>query len=95
MAYSPEYFKNEMDWEELAAVFESIDDNMKVGFEQSRMLMHSIYQVNSKRRLKPTDIIEFSWDNKASADETNTNNLISLEDATKLINNITDGKETV
>lgn len=43
-------------------------------WEQSRLISLTIGQVNSKKRLKATDIIEFSWDrskhdNKAVSNE--------------------------
>nr|WP_320020889.1 hypothetical protein [uncultured Draconibacterium sp.] len=57
--------------------------------------MHSIYQVNSRKRLSPTDILVFDWDNKTTPQETNTNELLSKDEATKLLNNITDGKKTL
>jgi hypothetical protein len=81
-----------MDWAELNAVLNSINEQAKLQFELNRMVMHSIYQVNSRKRLKPTDIMQFDWDKETTEDTPNTN-LLSLDDATKLINNINDGKE--
>lgn len=76
-----------MTWKELSNVINSLDEGIKNSYEQTRMLMHSIYQVNSRKALKPTDIINFSWD-KEEVEEIDTNKLMSLEDAERLINNI-------
>lgn len=73
-----------MTWIELSNVLNSLDEEIKTSYELTRMLMHSIYQVNSSKALKSTDVIRFSWDKE----EIETIKLISLEDAQKRINNI-------
>lgn len=92
---SPEYFKNSMSWNELSNTLNSLDENVKTSYEQTRMIMHSIYQVNSSKAIKTTDIFKFSWD-KEEVETIDTEKLLSYTDAEKLINNINNnGKETV
>lgn len=38
-------------------------------WEQSRMIAYIIAQVNSRKKLNPTDIIKFAWDNEEEMDK--------------------------
>lgn len=38
-------------------------------WEQARLIAYLVAQVNSKDKLKPTDIIEFDWDKDKKSDE--------------------------
>lgn len=77
-----------MNWEELNSVFSALDERVKMELEQTRLLIHSIYQVNSTKKLKPTDVMRFEWEKET----TDTNKLASLEDAERLVNNMKNGK---
>lgn len=50
-------------------------------WEQSRMIAYIIAQVNSRKKLNPTDIIKFDWDN---GEEINKETSISNEDIERL-----------
>ena len=50
-------------------------------WEQSRMIAYIIAQVNSRKKLNPTDIIKFDWDNEK---EINKETSISNEDIERL-----------
>lgn len=50
-------------------------------WEQSRMIAYIIAQVNSRKKLNPTDIIKFDWDNEK---EINKETRISNEDIERL-----------
>lgn len=50
-------------------------------WEQSRMIAYIIAQVNSRKKLNPTDIIKFAWDNE---EEINKETSISNEDLERL-----------
>ena len=50
-------------------------------WEQSRMIAYTIAQVNSRKKLNPTDIIKFAWDNK---EEINKGTSISNDDIERL-----------
>ena len=50
-------------------------------WEQSRMIAYIIAQVNSRKKLTPTDIIKFAWDNEK---EINKETSMSNEDIERL-----------
>ena len=50
-------------------------------WEQSRMIAYIIAQVNSRKKLNPTDIIKFTWDNE---EEMNKETSMSNEDLERL-----------
>lgn len=50
-------------------------------WEQSRMIAYIIAQVNSRKKLNPTDIIKFAWDNE---EDVNKENSISNDDIERL-----------
>ena len=50
-------------------------------WEQSRMRAYIIAQVNSRKKLNPTDIIKFAWDNEK---EINKETIMSNEDIERL-----------
>lgn len=50
---------------ELTLICDSLHLRVKEAWEQARMISYIIAQVNSKKRLKPTDIIEFGWEREA------------------------------
>lgn len=76
-----------MTWKELSNVLNSLDEINKTSYEQTRMIMHAVYQVNSSKVIKSTDVIKFIWD-KEEVETVETNKLLSYQDAEKLINNI-------
>ena len=48
---------------ELAIICDSLHLRQKDSWEQARMLAYITAQVNSTKKLKPTDIIKFAWEN--------------------------------
>lgn len=63
---SLEYFLDKMKSYELSIICDSLHLRTKDSWEQARMVAYMTAQVNSKKKLKPSDIIEFAWENKAS-----------------------------
>ena len=61
-----DYFLDKMKPYELSIICDSLHLRTKDSWEQARMVAYMTAQVNSKKKLKPTDIIEFAWENKAS-----------------------------
>jgi hypothetical protein len=47
---------------EVSIMLNYIDNADKTTWEQARMQMYITAQVNSTKKIKPTDIINFSWD---------------------------------
>lgn len=65
---------------ELEPLISNIHKKNKESWEQTRLLAYITAQVNSTKKLKPTDIISFSWDNDTS------DTAISNEDVQRLKN---------
>lgn len=66
---------------ELEPLMSNIHKKNKESWEQTRLLAYITAQVNSTKKLKPTDIISFSWDNDITGDTS-----ISNEDIQRLKN---------
>lgn len=75
----PEYVLDKMEFFEIRAIMKHKYYAHKDTWEQSRLIAYLIAQVNSKNKLKLSDIIEFPWDK-----ENDNANAISNEQITKL-----------
>jgi hypothetical protein len=53
---------DEMPVYEIRIALEGIEMKQRASWEQTRFLAYIIAQVNSRKRLKPTDILSFEWD---------------------------------
>lgn len=71
---SVEYFLDKMKPYELSIICESLHLRTKDSWEQARMLGYIIAQVNSKKKLKPSDIIKFAWEKEHTNTHTQTAN---------------------
>lgn len=49
---------------EIEPLIKSMQEMDKTGWEQTRLISYVMAQCNSSKKLKPTDIIKFSWDNQ-------------------------------
>ena len=58
------YFMYEMSISDNFLMSESFKEQYIDSWENTRMLMYSIFQTQSTKRLKPTDVIQFVWDEK-------------------------------
>lgn len=63
---SYEYFMDQLKPYELTLLLDSIGYAYRDSWEQTRLIMYSITQPNSKRKIKPKDILKFPWDTKAA-----------------------------
>lgn len=59
---------------ELEPLVSSIYRKDKESWEQTRLLAYITAQVNSTRKLQPSDIISFSWDEETTTGETSISN---------------------
>lgn len=66
---------------ELQPLISNIHRRNKESWEQARLLAYITAQVNSTKKLKPSDIITFSWDEDVTSDTS-----ISNEDVQRLRN---------
>ncbi len=70
---------------ELQIICESLHLRTKDSWEQSRLIAYLIAQTNSKKKLKPTDVIKFPWENdKSETQATKQNKPLTLEDVEQI-----------
>lgn len=60
---SIEYFLDEMQVYEVNTIIENLPYLDRTSWEQSRFQIYSSVQINSKKKINPTDIMKFAWDN--------------------------------
>lgn len=53
---------------ELSIICDSLQLKTKDSWEQARMIAYLIAQTNSKKKLKPSDIIQFAWDKNSDGE---------------------------
>lgn len=78
---SPEYVLDSMAMYEIEPLVSSLLLRHKESWEQTRILAYILAQVNSTKKLKPTDILSFTWDKEEVG-----NTAISNEDVERLKN---------
>lgn len=71
-----------MKWYEVEACIKGLENKNKASWEQCRFISYMIAQVNSTKKLNPTDILSFNWDKE----EENKNTMITNEDIERLKN---------
>lgn len=49
---------------------DSLEDAEREEWERTRFLAYSVFQSQSTKKLKPTDIIKFKWDNEMTHEAT-------------------------
>lgn len=76
----PDYFLDKMQWYEVEACLDGLENKGKTSWEQTRFLAYITAQVNSSKKLKPTDILSFKWDEIKAGSDTS----ISNEDVQRL-----------
>ena len=64
---------------ELEPLISNLHKKDRYSWEQARMIAYVIAQCNSTKKLKPTDIMQFNWDN-----DTTEETSISNEDIKRL-----------
>ena len=65
---------------EISIILGSLGEGFKMEWEMTRFLSYSIFQSQSTKKIKPTDIITFSWEEKPENIE------VSKEDYNRLVN---------
>lgn len=77
-----DYFLDKMKPYELVIICDSLHLRTKDSWEQSRMIAYIIAQVNSKKHLKPTDIITFGWEKQNK--DTKKNSAITVDEVEQI-----------
>lgn len=85
-----EYFLDKMQPYEVSAILEYIDVADKTTWEQTRMQMYITAQVNSTKKLKPTDIMPFTWDKEKKLNNDTSISNADIDRLTKLSKMISD-----
>ena len=65
----PAYVMREMDEAEMGVALAGIHKRNRESWEQTRLLMWVIAQVNSKQKIKPQEILSFPWEIEARAEQ--------------------------
>lgn len=60
---SIQYFMDVMQPFELNILLENMSKSVKSDWERARQICYTITQVNSKKHLKPSDVMKLPWDN--------------------------------
>ena len=79
---SVDYFLDKMQPYELSIICDSLHLRQKDSWEQARMISYIMAQVNSTKKLKPTDIIKFGWEDVD--DTTEPNKPLTKEDVEQI-----------
>lgn len=79
-----EYFLDKMKPYELSIICDSLHLRTKDSWEQARMVAYMTAQVNSKKKLKPSDIIEFAWEQQKNTKHQASNKPITQEDVERI-----------
>lgn len=69
---SSEYFLNQMQQWEAIELISDLDITDKPTWEQTRLQLYVQAQANSKKRLKPTDVMKFKWEESEEETEHKT-----------------------
>lgn len=76
----PEYVMDKMEFFEIRSLMKYQHYAYKDGWEQARMISYLIAQVNSKKRLKPEDILNLFWEKEEAV----KNQEVSNEEVARL-----------
>ena len=70
-----------MKFYEIPELVKGLNLKSRESWEQTRLLAYMTAQVNSTKKIKPTDILQFEWDKKEPVDE---EKMISKADVKRL-----------
>lgn len=59
---------------ELEPLISNLHKKDRNSWEQARMIAYVIAQCNSTKKLKPTDIMQFTWDEESPTNDTSISN---------------------
>lgn len=82
---SIEYFLDEMQTYEVNPIIENIPYLDRNSWEQNRFLAYTNIQMNTKKKLEPTDIIKFAWDKEENNTSITNEDIERLERESQLI----------
>lgn len=77
---SLEYFLDKMKPYELSIICSSLHLRIKESWEQARMIAYVTAQSQSTKKMKPTDIIKFAWEEKKTQQPKKQQAPMTMED---------------
>lgn len=72
---SPDYFLDSMNWEDVRILLDEMEVNSRDSWEQTRLMMWATLQSQSSKKIKPCDVLPFSWDQKDTVTEVTRNDV--------------------
>ena len=84
---SIDYFLDEMQEYEVNTIIENLPYLDRTSWEQHRFQIYSSVQMNSKKKINPTDIMKFAWDNKEEETSITSQEIERLRNKSKEISN--------
>ncbi len=79
------YFMDELEEWEAQDIIDCIPYSDKALWECTRGQMYMVAQINSKKKLKPTDIFKFAWDDELKNTSISNTEIERLRQRAKLI----------
>lgn len=80
--FPPDYVLDKMEWYEVTAIMKYQYYTYKDGWEQARLVAYMVAQVNSKKTLTMSDILQFPWEKEEDTVKPKTS--ISKEEIAQL-----------
>lgn len=84
---SIDYFLDEMQDYEVNTIIQYLPYLDRNSWEQNRFSIYANVQMNSKQKIKPTDILKFAWDNTEEQITITSNEIERLKNKSKEIFN--------
>ncbi len=78
------YFLDQMKPYELQIICDSLHLRIKDSWEQARMISYVTAQVNSKKRLRPNDLITFAWESTDQQQAQQQEPTLTMEDVKRI-----------
>lgn len=72
---------------EMEAVIQAYEAINRTGWEQTRTISYITAQCNSTKRIKPTDILKFSWDKEKEDEPTDWDEIKEIRNQIKSMQN--------
>ena len=72
---------------EVNTIIENLPYLDRTSWEQNRFQVYSTVQMNSKKKLTPSDIMKFAWESKEDLTSITSNDIERLKDKAKEISN--------
>lgn len=65
----PDYFLDNMNWEDVKLLLDELEVSSRDSWEQTRLQMWATLQSQSSKKIKPSDVLPFSWDKQDTVTE--------------------------